>query len=149
MNIKIEEITDRNDKMIAELTAIWRESVTATHGFLKSNEIDEIEQAVPLLLRSVPTLAVIFRDDIPVGFAGTAGNRLEMLFLSPSSIGQGLGKALLHHCIEKHDTDELTVNEDNQNAVGFYRHMGFSEYRRSDTDEDGRPFPIIYMKRGR
>ena len=85
MNIRIEEITDRNDKMIAELTAIWRESVTATHSFLKSNEIDEIQQAVPSLLRSVPALAVIFRDDIPIGFAGTAGNRLEMLFLSPSS----------------------------------------------------------------
>lgn len=32
-------------------------------------------------------------------------------------------------------------------AVGFYGHMGFRTYRRSETDEQGGPYPILYMKR--
>ena len=32
-------------------------------------------------------------------------------------------------------------------AVGFYEHMGFRAYKRSQTDEQGGPYPILYMKR--
>lgn len=32
-------------------------------------------------------------------------------------------------------------------AVGFYGHMGFRTYRHSETDEQGGPYPILYMKR--
>lgn len=32
---------------------------------------------------------------------------------------------------------ELTVNEQNPAAAGFYRHMGFAVYRRSELDEQG------------
>ena len=32
--------------------------------------------------------------------------------------------------------NELTVNEDNHEAVGFYEHMGFKTYKRTDTDEE-------------
>ena len=32
-------------------------------------------------------------------------------------------------------TDELTVNEQNPDAVGFYEHMGFRTYARSERDE--------------
>lgn len=43
---------------------------------------------------------------------------------------------------------ELTVNEQNPAAAGFYRHMGFAVYRRSELDEQGGPYPILYMRRG-
>ena len=32
-------------------------------------------------------------------------------------------------------------------AVGFYEHMGFSTYRRTELDEEGRPYPLLYMRR--
>lgn len=32
-------------------------------------------------------------------------------------------------------------------AIGFYEHMGFVTYRRADTDTQGDPFPLLYMKR--
>lgn len=31
---------------------------------------------------------------------------------------------------------EVTVNEQNPQAVGFYEHMGFETYKRTDHDED-------------
>lgn len=42
---------------------------------------------------------------------------------------------------------ELTVHEQNPQAVGFYAHMGFTPYLRTETDEQGGPYPILYMRR--
>ena len=41
----------------------------------------------------------------------------------------------------------LTVNKQNPEAVGFYKHMGFAAYKRTDCDEEGGPYPLLYMKR--
>ena len=84
----------------------------------------------------------------PVAFMGIDSNRLEMLFLSPEVRGKGLGKQLLQYGIETYNIQELTVNEQNPQAVGFYEHMGFAAYKRTDLDEQGNPYPLLYMKRG-
>ena len=42
---------------------------------------------------------------------------------------------------------EVTVNEQNPQAVGFYEHLGFQTYKRTECDEEGNPYPLIYMKR--
>ena len=84
----------------------------------------------------------------PVGFMGVQENRLEMLFLDPEARGQGLGARLLCLGMEQYGVSELTVNEQNPAAAGFYRHIGFAVYRRSELDEQGGPYPILYMRRG-
>lgn len=33
-------------------------------------------------------------------------------------------------------------------AVGFYEHMDFRTYKRTDFDEEGNPYPLLYMKLG-
>ena len=38
------------------------------------------------------------------------------------------------------------MNEQNLQAVGFYEHMGFAAYKRTDNDEEGNPFPLLYMR---
>ena len=40
------------------------------------------------------------------------------------------------------------MNEQNQDALRFYRACGFVVETRSDTDGDGRPFPLLHMRRG-
>ena len=42
---------------------------------------------------------------------------------------------------------EVTVNEQNPRAVGFYEHLGFQTYKRTECDEEGNPYPLLYMKR--
>lgn len=39
----------------------------------------------------------------------------------------------------------LTVDEKNPQARDFYVHMGV--YRRTAADEQGRPYPLLYMRR--
>lgn len=42
---------------------------------------------------------------------------------------------------------EVTVNEQNPQAVEFYEHLGFQTYKRTECDEEGNPYPLLYMKR--
>lgn len=49
--------------------------------------------------------------------------------------------------MENYGIERLTVNEQNPQARGFYEHMGFQVYRRTDHDEQGNPYPILYMRR--
>ena len=123
---------------------------------MSAPEIAAIRTYVPQALCGVEHL-IVAQDEsgTPVGFMGVQENRLEMLFLDPEARGQGLGARLL--CLgarllclgmEQYGVSELTVNEQNPAAAGFYRHMGFAVYRRSELDEQGGPYPILYMRRG-
>ena len=78
---------------------------------------------------------------------GIEDHRLEMLFLSQKEREKGLGQQLLLYGIQNYGIEELTVNEQNTQAVGFYEHMGFETYKRTDMDEEGNPYPLLYMKR--
>ena len=81
-----------------------------------------------------------------IGFMGIEQSRLEMLFLLPEERGKGIGKQLLQYGIQNFGIQEVTVNEQNPQAVGFYEHMGFAAYKRTDNDEEGNPFPLLYMR---
>ncbi|GFI62348.1 putative N-acetyltransferase YjaB [Clostridiales bacterium] len=77
---------------------------------------------------------------------GVENGRLEMLFLSPSERGKGLGKQLLQCGIQNYGVLDVTVNEQNPQAVGFYKYWGFETYKRTDYDEEGNPYPLLYMR---
>ena len=52
----------------------------------------------------------------------------------------------LEYGIREQGVREVTVNEQNPQAVGFYEHMGFETYQRTACDEEGNPYPLLYMK---
>ena len=127
---------------------VWESSVRATHLFLSEQEIACIKKYVPQALRGVPDLlAAKVEGGAPVAFVGIDGQKLEMLFVSAEYRGQGIGRRLLQYAVDKYAVRELAVNEQNPQAVGFYEHMGFRAYKRSQTDEQGGPYPILYMKK--
>ena len=115
--------------------------------FLTNKDIDEIADYVPQALKEVEHLIVARDKNEYFGFMGIEKQRLEMLFLDPQYIGQGIGRKLVEYGIKKYQVNEVTVNEQNPKAVGFYEHLGFKTYKRTDLDEQGRPFPLLYMKR--
>lgn len=69
-----------------------------------------------------------------------------MLFIDATARGKGYGSKLLNYGIENLNVDELAVNEQNPQAVGFYEHMGFKTVERSELDDQGNPYPILRMK---
>ncbi len=138
----------RNKQLIDQMTEVWEGSVRATHLFLSDKEIAHIKQYVPQALRGVERLAVEENTaGQPVAFMGWEGRKLEMLFVAPEYRGRGLGKSLLMYAVNQYDVRELAVNEQNPRAKGFYEHLGFRVYKRTDKDEQGNPYPLLYMKR--
>lgn len=152
----IEEIkkSERSGNLVAKLLEIWEKSVRATHTFLPEEEILKIKEYVPGAICNVETLLVLFdknenfqkTDSVPLGFMGIEGKKIEMLFLSPDARGKGFGKMLVQNGIEIFSAEEVTVNEQNPKAKGFYEHLGFKTYKTSATDEQGNPYPIAWMK---
>ena len=141
------EIKGRTPLLVAQLLDVWEKSVRATHLFLSGEEIEEIKKFVPTALTAVPHLIVeTDTEGTPVAFMGIDDRKLEMLFIVPEERGKGLGRKLLEHGIEKYSVKELVVNEQNPQARGFYEHMGFQVRERSELDEQGNPYPILFME---
>lgn len=67
------------------------------------------------------------------------------LFVHDDIRGKGIGKALLQYAMGALHAGKVDVNEQNAQAVGFYMHMGFSIVGRSETDPDGKPYPILHL----
>ena len=146
-DLKIIEITDRSSSLIQQLLAVWESSVRATHLFLSEDEIESIKEYVPQALKEIPSLTIVEKENqVPVGFMGIVGQHLEMLFISHEERGKGLGKELLKYGIERYSVNDLAVNEQNPLAKGFYEHMGFEAYKRTERDGQGGPYPLLYMR---
>lgn len=138
---------DRTSLLVEQLLDVWERSVRETHLFLSDREIGEIKKFVPAALTAVPDLIVETNTEgTPIAFMGIDGGKLEMLFLAPEERGRGLGRKLLEYGITEYGVKELTVNEQNPQAKGFYEHMGFQVRERSEVDEQGNPYPILFME---
>ncbi len=146
--MRIYEVQNRTQPLMDALLDVWERSVRATHLFLSDAEVGSIKEYVPQALEGVERL-VVAEATAPVAFMGTENGRLEMLFVAPEERGRGIGKQLLQLGFDTYGVVEVTVNEQNPQAVGFYEHMGFETYRRTDLDEEGNPYPLLYMRRVR
>ena len=146
--MKMTEAADRTPELLGRLLQVWEDSVRATHLFLSDAEIKDIKAYVPQALNGIAHL-VTAEDETgrPVAFMGIEDGTLEMLFITPEERGKGLGRRLLQYGMEHYAVRQLTVNEQNPQARGFYEHMGFHVYKRTDLDEQGNPYPLLYMRR--
>ena len=145
--MEIYEVQERTAALLTDLLDVWEKSVRATHRFLSDEEINQIKEYVPQALSGVEHLMIARKvSGEVVAFMGVEEKRLEMLFLSPEERGKGLGKQLLQYGIQNYKIQEVTVNEQNPQAVGFYKCMGFETYKRTDRDEEGNPYPLLYMR---
>ena len=144
--MKIIEVQKRPQDLIQQLLIVWERSVRETHLFLSDAEIENIKKYVPEALDGVAHLLIANNEEgHPIAFMGIEDKTLEMLFITPEQRGKGLGKDLLSLGIDKYGVQQLTVNEQNPQAKGFYEHLGFKMYKRTDTDEQGNPYPLLYM----
>ena len=128
------------------LTAIWRASVLATHDFLSRADFAEIEKLVGEQYLPNVEVDVIEDDGKPVGFMGMTESNIDSLFISPNERGKGIGKHMIAHAKDLVGTLTVDVNEQNVQGVGFYRHVGFVETGRSETDDQGRPYPLLHLR---
>ena len=116
----IREVSARTPELTGALLQMWEASVRATHRFLSEPEILRIREYVPQAIEGVPHLLVAEDEQgNPVGFMGVADDRLEMLFLSPTVRGKGIGRQLVEQGIRDYGIREVTVNEQNPQGGGW------------------------------
>lgn len=145
--MRIIEIKERTEILINQLLELWEDTVKATHLFLSNEEINNIKKYVPQALKRVSHLVIVENENnVLIAFMGIENKKLEMLFIKNSERGKGLGKQLLNYGIENYNVNELAVNEQNPSAKGFYEYMGFKTYKRTELDEQGNHYPILYMR---
>ncbi|MGY2179412.1 GNAT family N-acetyltransferase [Pseudomonas azotoformans] len=130
-----------------QLAQIWEDSVRATHDFLPDSYIVLLKNMV--LTRYLDAVMLICTKDPRqriTGFAGVASGKVEMLFIAPKHRGEGLGRQLLRYAIEHLNADQLDVNEQNPQALGFYFKQGFEVIGRTEHDGLGQPYPLLHMR---
>lgn len=128
----------------AGLLGIWARAVDATHDFLTSEDRREIEALVADWLVEADLLVAVDGADRPLAFMGLSETHIDALFVEPAAHGRGIGRALVEHAGRPATVD---VNEQNAGAVAFYRRLGFVQTGRSDTDDGGRPYPLLFLRR--
>ncbi|NWD68200.1 GNAT family N-acetyltransferase [Pseudomonas gingeri] len=130
-----------------EMAELWEASVRATHDFLPDSYIELLKNM--LLTHYLDAVMLICTRDSRqriTGFAGVAAGKIEMLFIAPKARGNGLGKQLLSYAIEHLNANELDVNEQNPQAIGFYFKQGFEVIGRSEKDGMGQPYPLLHLR---
>lgn len=141
-------ITDIEEAEHPLLVPIWESSVLATHHFLKDSDFQIFKLIVSSgIFKSVEILQGA-RDASGklVAFMGINGESLEMLFVHGDFRGKGIGKMLLKSAIENIGVKTVDVNQQNEAAIGFYRHFGFEIKSVSAKDGMGKPYPIAHMQ---
>lgn len=130
------------------LAAVWRRSVQATHHFLSDHDFREIDILVSQhYLPQADLWVVADAAGAPLAFMGMSGTHVDSLFVDPAVRGKGIGKLLLAHVGQMPAALTVDVNEQNEQAVAFYRKQGFVQTGRSATDGDGRPYPLLHLRR--
>lgn len=141
---------------------IWEASVRATHDFLKEENIAFYRsRMLDSYFKNVDLWLALKWTGRPVAFMGVLPPlqgmineknidrpaHLSMLFVHPGSHRRGFGRALVEHAIGLYGPLAADVNEQNPGARRFYERCSFVVTGRSDTDEEGNPFPMLHLFR--
>lgn len=143
------------------LTDVWEAAVRATHDFLSEKDIQYYRRMIrECYLAQVDLTLARAEDGTIIGFMGmapeaeaqetapgTKTGHIAMLFVRPDRHGQGIGRMLVQDAAARYGVLELDVNEQNPGAFAFYQKCGFVQTGRSDLDDQGRPFPLLHLRK--
>src|SRR5262245_24477297 len=105
---------------------VWHAAVRATHAFLSEGDLQSLIPAAREELANFSPIHCL-RDSAGsvIAFMGVAGTKMEALFVRPDHRGTGCGRRLTEFAIDELGVTEVDVNEQNEQAIGFYERMGF------------------------
>ncbi len=128
------------------LLRIWLEASRAGHPFLGEAVLQE---QLPLLRDVyIPNADNwVAEEEAILGFIGLVANHIGGLFVAPEAHRRGVGRALVAHASARLGELTVEVYERNASAAAFYRSCGFQEAGRKTVDDEGRPFPLLRMRR--
>ena len=142
MNLKIEK---GNPSDYSEIMVIWESSVKATHNFLNNDDFVFYKNLIPIEYLQKVDLYILLSNKKTVGFIGIHEENLEMLFIAGDQRNKGYGKILLNYAVKKLNIKKVDVNEQNIQAIGFYKKFGFKIIGYSEKDSMNKNYPILHL----
>jgi ribosomal protein S18 acetylase RimI-like enzyme len=132
-------------KDLEDCMTIWRKASLAGHPFLSPTEIEADEPLVRDQYMPMAEITVASLDSCVVGFIAMLGDVVGGLFVAPEQHRLGIGRALIAFEAKRRGRMTVEVYEENTKARAFYRASGFVETGRRNTDDRGRPHPLVGM----
>jgi len=128
------------------LMTIWEGAVLATHEFLATEDFELFKRLIPTDF--FPQLRVFIIEDKhgAQAFFSVSDDNLEMLFVAPASRGKGYGKIAIDYVTQELQIKKVDVNEQNEQALGFYLKAGYKQVGRSEKDGMGKNYPLIHLE---
>jgi putative acetyltransferase len=141
------QISQATSADLPRLFEVWEASVRATHDFLGEQGIEQLVPLVRQILGEFSPLYCLRDEDGAVyAFMGAADGAIEMLFVHPSRRGGGAGRHLVEFAVAQLGATKVDVNEQYDQACGFYERMGFRQAGRSEKDPFGNPYPLLHLE---
>jgi ribosomal protein S18 acetylase RimI-like enzyme len=135
------------DSDLVPCLAIWRRASETGHPFLDAATLDADAEIVRAQYMPAAEITVAEAAGRAVGFIALLGGTVGGLFVDPAHHGRGAGRALVMDAARRKGALDVEVYAANAGARAFYRAVGFVETGRRETDDRGRPLPLIAMRR--
>jgi len=126
---------------------IWRAASEIGHPFLTRADLDADANLVRTIYMPSTDIIVAEQAGEIAGFIALSGDFIGALFVSPAFHRRGIGARLLAHVARLHPGLEVEVYVANAAARRFYAAVGFEEALCHLSDDQGRPHPLIRMRR--
>ena len=126
---------------------IWRRASGGGHPFLTDEQLAGDEVLVRDVYMPAADIWVAAEGETVTGFIALLEGFIGGLFVAPERQGKGMGRALVVHAADIRGALGVEVYEANDAAREFYARLGFTEAGRRESDDQGRPFPLISMRR--
>ncbi|WP_225027631.1 GNAT family N-acetyltransferase [Xinfangfangia pollutisoli] len=126
---------------IEPLSALWLEASLIAHPFIGAPKLQTQRRLIEEVYLPKAETWVACAQDAPIGFISLLDHFIGGLFVAPAWQGQGVGRALIADALARKGRLRLEVYLANDQAMRFYRALGFTEVSRRAQDDSGDPFP--------
>lgn len=127
-----EMVRSCREEDIYDVMQIWLDANVQAHYFIPKSYWKDNYDTVRGML-SASEIWVYELENVVSGFIGIVNDHIEGIFVTPKRQSNGIGKALIEHVKDGHESLSLNVYEKNLKACRFYLREGFSvEERRRD-----------------
>lgn len=122
------------------LSRIWLDASLLAHPFIGTQRLREQQRLIEDTYLPLSETFVAVQAGNPVGFISLLDSFIGGLFVAPAQQGKGIGRRLIAHALDLKGDLSLEVYTANEQAMRFYRSLGFLEVSRRSTDDDSLPF---------
>ena len=120
-------IREYKESDLQQVLNSWEQSTRLAHEFMSDEFIaQERKNVAEIYLPSTETWVAEIDGEVK-GFISLMGNEVGAIFLHPKYHGHGIGKALMDHAKNIHDSLEVEVFKKNFIGYSFYLKSGFEE----------------------